>query len=592
MLHVCYAFIKHFRALDHIEINLDARYSCHFDSSSKVLLIDKKEELPKGFWGDGIYSLAAIVGDNGAGKSTALSFLLNDLLEGATGNDEKGVYVFEDNGELFYSGDVAEIKSRLPFKVSRHSSPSIPSFYYSSHFMPYVTANDVRCFELAGSYIASDSWLLIKDFQNYTNVDSLSLNKPIGEHLYSHISQNNYRICLLLADKAICESFSGFKLPEFVLIGPNLSGQRAFQNDRSRFKEDIPRFPNISSLNEKHRLLALWVYHNLLNIYTDGMLERESSLLELINDWCNLIVSIKDKTLDYYRDLIESKTNLNPEVKNAAISIADVLTKVTRLAHFKENGVGQAWFTIDVNQESDSLKELADCISSNRHLVSRFFDFSYSHVNNGSECILSSGEQEMLNLFSRLYEAIILNPNKFGVEKRPQLIMLDEAEVGFHPEWQRRYISLVLHFLRLLPLKGWSFQIIITTHSPILLSDIPSCCVNYLRICNGRSVNYYLNEKETFATNVFQLYRDSFWLDKGMIGAYAYERIQELVRRLSDGDVENFEEVISEIKLIGDSRIKDYLMSLLSQNHPAEAIEYYKSQIAKIEMMQETKKHE
>ena len=63
------------------------------------------------------------------------------------------------------------------------------------------------------------------------------------------------------------------------------------------------------------------------------------------------------------------------------------------------------------------------------------------------------------------------------------MIFLDEAEIGFHPEWQLEYFEFILDFLNALSeakILTDPVQIVITTHSPVLLSDIPKCCTIYL----------------------------------------------------------------------------------------------------------------
>ena len=68
MLHLCYIHVYDHRVLSDIDVTFDHRYS--FRINDGVLKIRRADVLPRDFWGRGIYSLTAIMGNNGAGKTT------------------------------------------------------------------------------------------------------------------------------------------------------------------------------------------------------------------------------------------------------------------------------------------------------------------------------------------------------------------------------------------------------------------------------------------------------------------------------------------------------------------------------------------
>ena len=82
---------------------------------------------------------------------------------------------------------------------------------------------------------------------------------------------------------------------------------------------------------------------------------------------------------------------------------------------------------------------------------------------------LSSGEMLLLTAYARFYDDKTKNTNS-NIKNR--IVLLDEAEVSFHPEWQRIYLSNMLKFFKDL-YNNCHVQLIIATHSPIILSDIP-----------------------------------------------------------------------------------------------------------------------
>ena len=239
----------------------------------------------------------------------------------------------------------------------------------------------------------------------------------------------------------------------------------------------------------------------------------------------------------------------------------------------------------------DKLEKLGEIVLKNDfYITSKFFDISYAQsLEFGT--ILSSGEQELLNFLSRLYDAIVLRPNKFSHIQRPYFLLLDEAEIGFHPDWQRRYMNLIITFLdalRFINNDIPQFQIVISSHSPILLSDIPKCCTNYIkRDINGfaRNVKSEKDIKETFAANIFDLYRMSFFMNDGLIGEFAKNKITVLSERIDNGETIG---IVNEIKMIGDNRIREFLMEKYREKHfdekslNDEIIKYYQDIIEQL----------
>lgn len=138
---------------------------------------------------------------------------------------------------------------------------------------------------------------------------------------------------------------------------------------------------------------------------------------------------------------------------------------------------------------------------------------------------LSSGELSLLNLFGRLYAV------SKEVDRQHILLLLDEVDLGLHPEWQRKWISLALPIVGEI-FEGKSVQIIMTTHSPIMLSDIYS--ENVIMLGNDK----HPNKIETFGQNIHELYRNSFFLSSTR-GQYASNQINLVIGTLYKLSEEN-----------------------------------------------------
>ena len=125
------------------------------------------------------------------------------------------------------------------------------------------------------------------------------------------------------------------------------------------------------------------------------------------------------------------------------------------------------------------------------------------------------------------------------------------------------------------------FQVVFTSHSPIILSDIPRCCVSFIRRDEyGQSANEE-EEEETYGENVFNLYRMAFFMKDGLIGSFASERLKSLFDKARRG--ESDEDMMKEVELIGDERIKDALLYEIGNHHYDVARNYYQRKLDELE---------
>lgn len=103
-------------------------------------------------------------------------------------------------------------------------------------------------------------------------------------------------------------------------------------------------------------------------------------------------------------------------------------------------------------------------------------------------------------------------------------VMLDEVELYFHPDLQRRFISLLLDSIKGLQLpSNCGINITLITHSPFVLSDIPDSNI----LCMSRKEHGDAFDK-TFAANIHDLFNNTFILPY-TIGEYAQRKITEIV---------------------------------------------------------------
>ena len=203
---------------------------------------------------------------------------------------------------------------------------------------------------------------------------------------------------------------------------------------------------------------------------------------------------------------------------------------------------------------------------------------------------LSSGELGFLNLFSRIFLGYSILVNEITeIEKIPRTIylLIDEGEHGLHPHWQKTFIKVLISYLKFF--KDLKFQILITSHSPIILSDIPKSNIIFLQKEKGGHTKVISpqDKTETFGSNIHTLFRDSFFIKDGLVGYFAKAKIKELVERIEEiNDQTNTKEIDSlhqETELIGEPILKNTLKEkILNQSNDDLAIMFYEKEIERL----------
>lgn len=197
---------------------------------------------------------------------------------------------------------------------------------------------------------------------------------------------------------------------------------------------------------------------------------------------------------------------------------------------------------------------------------------------------LSSGERNFLSLFSRVNSI-----KKHIKDNREILFLIDEGELGFHPQWQKEYFKLITDFIKKFFANN-KVQLIITSHSPFLASDLPKENIIFLeRDDNQKTKISDLNEHQlTFASNIHSLYSDAFFLKGATIGSFSKDILNEIIDYLK-GD--NFSEeknnrYRSIIEIIGEPVIKRKLEDLWIQKlGKEEELHILKKRISYIESL-------
>lgn len=180
---------------------------------------------------------------------------------------------------------------------------------------------------------------------------------------------------------------------------------------------------------------------------------------------------------------------------------------------------------------------------------------------------MSTGERQFIySTATIIYHLLNLKSvpsQRDRIHYRNILVVLDEAELSYHPEYQRMYIKRLLDLiLRLKLTRALNIHILLTTHSPFMLSDIPSCNILYLQ--NGNDVGG--NMKSPFCSNISDILAQNFFLsENGFVGEFAKTKVLSAFEAMQKSHLKRVrdewtpESIKKLIKSIGDSIIQQRL---------------------------------
>lgn len=163
---------------------------------------------------------------------------------------------------------------------------------------------------------------------------------------------------------------------------------------------------------------------------------------------------------------------------------------------------------------------------------------------------MSDGEKCTLALFGDLARRLTLaNPNKKNPLLGAGIVLIDEIELHMHPSWQRKVLSVLRETFP-------NIQFIITTHSPIVLSEADenynvffvdnqngTFSIQKSQQLNGYDANAVLEQfMGTRSMNMqMQQFIDSIYQD---INQKEYDQAKNKIKELADITSENHEDVI------------------------------------------------
>lgn len=218
-----------------------------------------------------------------------------------------------------------------------------------------------------------------------------------------------------------------------------------------------------------------------------------------------------------------------------------------------------------ISLEIESLLSLSDDQEIETiHLIPPTFLQVSIQLDDGSKLDhLSSGEKQRIyavnSVVYHLYNLNSVSVKKGFVNYRYVNIIFDEIELYFHPEMQQDFINYLLSYISRITLDRISaLNILIITHSPFILSDIPNPNILFLGKVDI--------DIKTLGSNIHDLLANSFFME-GFMGNHVKKIIIELVDYLSldyakEPEYWSRERSLQVINLIGEPLIKQRLLDM------------------------------
>ena len=471
-MELVYLWVEEYKNIKNQGFNFSPRFECEFDG--KTLIINENEDYVSIF-PDNI-NVTAIVGENGSGKSALFEVLEERLI-----NPKINILLFNNKEKKFYYQNFNIKQTNINYKIESIQGND----YYDLNLSINILSSEKNCKEDTENYIISklskifekedscfdflDSKLIFKFWNIKFNSGLPSLNTNI-KRLDKRYSSSIDRILNNLEknkEEPYLEIFV-FVAVKFILY--ILAKQPL---EKSKY------FELLKKLSEN------FTKENYLNLVNSITLER----LKDIGNYDLILETLQkfDESVLKIEKLINSKQNINS----------------FEITNFMQSGLYKTFHTFSNNNFKSEIIKIDFITDNNLH----FLD-------------LSSGEKQRINYCLLLaYDLIFRETYNYLIKG------YDEPDVYIHPNWQRLIVSDFLNLIKKYQINiNETIHLILTSHSPFILSDLPKENVLFLK--DGKQDNPDI--KQTFGANIHTLLSNGFFMSDGLMGEFAKSKIEEI----------------------------------------------------------------
>lgn len=570
-MELLYIWIDDYRNFKETEIHLSDKFKFCYSTEELTLTCNEGMNSSFVFWDEHITNLSVIVGDNGAGKTTILKCIIEHLTYEGLEIASNCFFVFFDKSskkiKIFTSGKFVcnlNVKNNIESLDDPEIFSSTGDKKEEKCLMPELKSSKVIYIQ---NVLDSSDYL----YEKYGQIYDFSIGGLIG-HDYKNNAQNghieasnnmliNYFNNEIYRQVDFVQSYESKNLADIIPFNMPNKIQISFVNNTEHIKKTCEKLENYAhndsenlteykvkffekvkklvyiivditenlSLDNKQKWYVILANNLLINALKEIALspvvsdDREDELFCFFKAYEDLnksndILSFCDSFFTQVEKELASKKSLYTEWITPYKEFIYWLNRNYKEINFdfsqvNMNLLNNSYFLVDINED-------------NRKLFDEFFDlyrrtcgqFYYLNFSWG----LSSGENNLLSLYSRLFstlkiktdgsrgDEVINNFSTGEIKCNNILLLIDEADLSYHPEWQRNFIYSLLRFLASV-FYNCNVQVILTTHSPIILSDVPRSNVTYLKQGKNDSDNLHM---ETFGQNIYTLFNDAFFFER------------------------------------------------------------------------------
>ena len=585
-----FIWIKEFKNIKNQGFRFSDKYFIDFDIINGILEIRDNNAYIENFFPSNVSSVTAVIGANGAGKSNLFEYLKYTLASFnhgiSSGYDYQSIVVFDN--DIYYHEDLvisnrSELEARgfiffdykdslAHFTNKRYDlNPEIEAKIYENGYIYYSSILDLRSEHYNFGLVDISTNFLVYDENRKPR---FNLNDEINPYLKRidplaafEITEIDRQINFISRDLQNLPDL--FPFPKSITIRIEDKYNSYFSGQYEYLKEvgldelaDI--MPGQFFIPDKDATES-----NLLNTYKQIFLYRLMIII-LYNmpDKFNAMENGDFRRIIFLNEYSFLEKIFDEKYFNAFKKLVSSLDEILQIAKPLIDEREKEFFQIH-----DTIELPYNKVTS--PLLIDFFD-NYKIVANDRDFLafywtgLSSGEVTLLNFYSRLNYAV----NDIRIDQAKHVVlMIDEGETNLHPEWQMKFISNVINFFNT-KLQDKAVQIIATSHSPFLISNLPKTMINFLdKDDEGNCVVIDgLSElKQTFGANINTLYSDSFFLKSTLMGDFAKKKLDRLINvinkeKVFDKEFPNWEIVQKYIDIIGEPIIKGMLQRQLNSH--------------------------
>lgn len=607
-----YCYIEHFRNIENQDVSLSDEFDCRYRDSK--IFIEKREKNPlmDYIYDNGFMSnLRIIVGKTGSGKTNFLQLIGMDWWKRkstADGDAYLLLYKMHNENDFFveevglgnktraycftYDFDKHEIQKYIPAACDDHEDTYIINAFdrYAFASCPYDNVRLEQMFD--------NNQFIPRKITQYGK-SSVSMECEFLKEYLSHFSEKSIkrRVSFVIGwknwqNKIQSDLDEKLIKREYWTYKDRAEEQRDknFRNGQYNKpieydKKSTPKSRFIHDLMVDFAIyLRKWAelveyefpekYYPYTGIAYDLGIEdprelpdgKKMGILKRIDWLCQYI--------DYHTDEITSNRGLVWQIGSDIRDLFLLLGKMDD-KYFTDTEFSIPVMDIDVNGKTVM-----------RDVFERMEQYRPDQIGVFTECLLpyhwsyvSSGEYQYAKIWGVLEEygvrvKMMTQGQKYSEAIQPNLILLlDEPENYMHPEMCRTFIR-NLNVLLSKRNPNTELQVLISTHSPFMLSDVMASQVIKMDYDENGKCVISESEKPYYAANIHSIMADGFFLEY-TIGEQArifledkFKLLQRLTcmnRNLSSSEKEELTMIRSLIPNIGDALIRHCFCMMLEK---------------------------